>query len=905
MALQRGTKLGPYQIESPIGAGGMGEVYKATDTRLERTVAIKVLPAHVASDPERKQRFEREAKVISGLNHPHICTLYEFDNHEGTDFLVMEYLEGETLADRLQNGALPLDQALRYAIEIADALDKAHRQGVTHRDLKPANIMLTKAGAKLLDFGLAKLKPTGPQSDASTRLDESLTEQGTILGTFQYMAPEQLEGKDADARTDIWAFGCVVYEMVTGQKAFEGKSQASLIGSIMTGDPRPIASLQPMSPPMLDQVIRICLAKDPDERWQGAGDIGRQLKYATDGSVTQDAVAAPTAVATRPAGWRQALPFALGVSLFVAVITGLAVWGLMRPGPSEPSSVSRFVVTTPSEGQLRTTNSHSDVAISPDGMRFVYTSGTGGTGGSLYVRHVDQLNATFLRGTEDGQTPFFSPDGEWVGFTGQQDRILKRVSILGGPAVTIADTSPVPRGLSWGHDDHIVFATGASRGLLRVPAVGGEVEQLTTVDPEQGETDHWWPDVLPNGKGVLFTAWSGSDEGSRLAVVSLETREVTYLLPGGSHPRYSPTGHIVYGVGGTLRAVGFDTDRLELTSSNPVPVVENVMTKGTGAASFSVASNGSLVYVTGAGLANSPQRTLVWVDREGREEPLETGPRTYTNPRISPDGTRVALDVRDQEFDIWIWDFTRETLTRLTFDPQGDSYPAWTPDGQRVAFASVRDGAQHLFWKAADGTGSVEQLAAGENGQLSPAFSPDGAQLVFRENHPETGSDLRVLSMDGTGEAEPLLVTEFDERNAELSPDGRWMAYESNASGAPEIYVRPFPDVDAGRWQVSTDGGRQPLWGPDGRELFFRTTAEALARVSVQPGTSFVAGNPAVVFEGSYFVGGGGRTYDISPDGQRFLMIKQGGQATDSAAQNQIIMVENWFTELERLVPTP
>ena len=538
--------------------------------------------------PSASNGSSARRKSSPALNHPHICTLYEFDNHEGTDFLVMEYLEGETLADRLQNGALPLDQALRYAIEIADALDKAHRQGVTHRDLKPANIMLTKAGAKLLDFGLAKLKPTGPQSDASTRLDESLTEQGTILGTFQYMAPEQLEGKDADARTDIWAFGCVVYEMVTGQKAFEGKSQASLIGSIMTGDPRPIASLQPMSPPMLDQVIRICLAKDPDERWQGAGDIGRQLKYATDGSVTQDAVAAPTAVATRPAGWRQALPFALGVSLFVAVITGLAVWGLMRPGPSEPSSVSRFVVTTPSEGQLRTTNSHSDVAISPDGMRFVYTSGTGGTGGSLYVRHVDQLNATFLRGTEDGQTPFFSPDGEWVGFTGQQDRILKRVSILGGPAVTIADTSPVPRGLSWGHDDHIVFATGASRGLLRVPAVGGEVEQLTTVDPEQGETDHWWPDVLPNGKGVLFTAWSGSDEGSRLAVVSLETREVTYLLPGGSHPRYSPTGHIVYGVGGTLRAVGFDTDRLELTSSNPVPVVENVMTKGTGAASFSV-----------------------------------------------------------------------------------------------------------------------------------------------------------------------------------------------------------------------------------------------------------------------------------------------------------------------------
>ena len=896
MPLQRGTKLGPYQIESPIGAGGMGEVYKATDTRLERTVAIKVLPAHVASDPERKQRFEREAKVISGLNHPHICTLYEFDNHEGTDFLVMEYLEGETLADRLSKGALPLDQALRYAIEIADALDKAHRQGVTHRDLKPANIMLTKAGSKLLDFGLAKLKPTGPQSDASTRLDESLTQQGTILGTFRYMAPEQLEGQDADARTDIWAFGCVVYEMVTGKKAFEGKSQASLISAIMKDEPRSMASLQPMSPPMLDQVIRICLAKDPDERWQSAGDIGRQLKLAMDGSVTQVAEATATALPARTNGWQRGMPFALGVSAFLIVVTGLTVWNL-KPGPPPPSP-SRFVVITPSEGQLRTTNSHPDVAISPDGMRFVYTSGTSGTGGSLYVRHVDQLDATFLRGTEDGQTPFFSPDGEWVGFTDQQDRSLKKVSILGGPAVTIADTSPVPRGLSWGRDDYIVFATGASRGLLRVPAVGGEAEQLTTVDPEQGETDHWWPDVLPNGKGVLFTAWSGSDEGSRLAVVSLETREVTYLLPGGSHPRYSPTGHIVYGVGGTLRAVGFDAERLELTSSNPVPVVENVNTKAGGAANFGVANNGSLVYVTGEGATSSPQRTLVWVDRARQTEPVGAEPGAYRIARISPDGTRVAVDTSGEENDdVWIYHLARNTLTRLTFDAAVDDAPLWTPDGSRVVFQSAREGGG-LFWKAADGTGEVERLLEQSDSPQPHSWSADG-RLVFDLASGEIG----VVAVEGDRTMELVLDTEFLERQPAISPDGRWMAYFSNESGQNEVYVRPFPNVDDGKWQVSGSGGREPVWSPDGRELFFVDGPDFLvAQVETEP--TFSSTTPEVVFARGDFTLTQAREHDISPDGEQFLFIQESGvQAVREVGG--LILVQNWFTELERLVPTP
>ena len=448
MALERGTKLGPYQIESPIGAGGMGEVYKATDTRLERTVAIKVLPAHVASDPERRSRFEREAKTVAALSHPHICPVFDVGSEDGTDFLVMEYLEGETLADRLGKGALPLDQALKYAIEIADALDKAHRQGVTHRDLKPANIMLTKAGAKLLDFGLAKLKPTGPQSDASTRLDDALTEQGTILGTFQYMAPEQLEGHEADHRTDIWAFGCVVYEMVTGQKAFAGKSQASLIGAILKDEPRPMSARQPTSPPMLDRLIGVCLAKDPDERWQGAGDIGRQLKFAAEGSATGLSTSGSAVTTTPAVGQRQFTPLVLTALLAGSLITGATTWIVTRPAPDAPQPLTSFsALSTPDAPLARETN-RPDLAVSPDGSVIVYKVFREGVF-ELYTRRFDQFDATPLRGSEGARNPIFSPDGEWVAFEDARDRTLKRVSRLGGPPITIADVGTATRGIAW------------------------------------------------------------------------------------------------------------------------------------------------------------------------------------------------------------------------------------------------------------------------------------------------------------------------------------------------------------------------------------------------------------------------------------------------------------------------
>ena len=619
MPLSPGTSLGPYQIDAPLGAGGMGEVYKATDTRLDRTVAIKVLPEHVASDPDLKQRFEREAKTVAALSHPNICPVFDVGEQDGINFLVMEYLDGQTLAQRLEKGALPLDQALTIAIEIADALDKAHRQGIVHRDLKPANIMLTKAGAKLLDFGLAKLKKPEQAGGLSALPTQpaDLTQEGAILGTFQYMAPEQLEGQEADARTDIFAFGAVVYEMVAGRKAFQGKSQASLIAAIMHVDPPSLSSLQVMSPTALDHVVRTCVAKDPDSRWQTAGDIGRQLKWIVDGA--SQPVAAPQTLGAAPAQlrvWQRPVPLVLVVIALVA-ITAVAVWSVMRP---TPRPVVRTMLTVAPDEPLYLRGPSVNVAISTDGRHVVYL-GERDRQRQLYVRALDSLEATPLTGLGNPNNPFFSPDGNWVEFF-DGPRRLRRVSIRGGPPVPIAEMNSGSRGASWGADDTIVFATTApGTGLWRVASGGGsEPELLTTPDPERGELDHWWPEILPGGQAVLFTIMpQGSVENAQIAVLSLESGTYEVVLPGGSHARYVPTGHLVYGVRGTLHAVGFDLDRLVVTT-DPVPVVDTVNMKRSGAVNFGVAQNQSLVYVRGKE-GTDGGRSLVWVDRNGGEEP--------------------------------------------------------------------------------------------------------------------------------------------------------------------------------------------------------------------------------------------------------------------------------------------
>ncbi len=888
MPLPAGAKLGPYEILSAIGAGGMGEVYKARDTRLHRTVAIKVLPTHLADRAELRERFEREAKTIASLNHPHICTLHDIGHQDGTDFLVMEYLEGETLAQRLLKGPLPLDQVLRYAIEIGDALDKAHRKGVTHRDLKPGNIMLTKSGAKLLDFGLVKLtQAIDPAANPLSQLPtatHAVTAQGTILGTLQYMAPEQVEGGEVDARTDIFAFGAVVYEMATGKKAFEGKSQASVIGAILKDDPPPISSLQPMTPPALDRVVKKCLAKEPDRRWQAASDVCDELKWIVEGGSQVTAVpAAPVkGISTR---WKGAL-LCSGASLILAALIGVAVWNLKPTPPPSLRPVSRFAITLPPGQQLAGLDSGSAAALSPDGTHLAYAARQGGIQ-QLYLRSMDSLEVRPIAGTEGATAPFFSPDGQWLGFFASGN--LKKVSVSGGAAVILGGAS-FPRGASWGSQGMIAFAPTNASPLLQVSDAGGIPQPLTRVK----DTAQRWPEFLPNGKAVLFATGTNA-ANTRVAVESIGTGEWRNLIQGGMHPHYAPSGHLVYAQAGTLLAVSFDPQRLTVTGT-PVPVVDGVLQfTSTGAAQYSVSVTGSLVWVAGG--LQSTQTKLVWVSRKGAEEVLAAPARAYVRPRLSPDGRRIVATTDGQ---VWLYDLARETLTRFTFEGTSNSFPLWTPDGKRIAFNSNPEGPLNLFWELANGSGGLERLTTSEYTQAAQSWSPDGQLLAYVEVNPTTGYDIWVLRMSDR-EAQPFLRTPFNESAPQFSPDGRLLAYISDESGRFEVYVQLYPGPGE-KWQISTEGGTEPVWNRNGRELFYRSGAMMMA-VDVIAQPSFSVGKPRMLFEGQYqpspYVY---ENYDVSPDGQRFLMLKP--VESGAAAPTQINVVLNWFEELKQKVPT-
>ena len=887
MAILSGKRLGPYEILSAIGAGGMGEVYRARDTRLERIVAVKILPDHLSDRAELRERFEREARTIASLNHPHICTLHDIGHQDGVDYLVMEYLEGETLAERLKKGPLPLDQVLQYAIEIADALDKAHRKGITHRDLKPGNIMLTKSGTKLLDFGLAKLR--GPQAavanlSALPTEASGLTAQGTILGTLQYMAPEQLEGKEADARTDIFAFGVVVYEMATGKKTFEGKSQASLIAKILETDPPPISSLQPMTPPQLDRVVKTCLAKDPDNRWQTASDLCRELKWIADSG----AQVGPSTGGVTPSPKSRRKMVLWAAASLVAAVVGLTVWSL-RPAPAvPPRPVTRFTISLPA-GQRLAALDEPAIALSPDGTRLAYIAAQGKGLPQLYIRAMDSPEAKPIPGTEGSANPFFSPDGQWVGFFALSK--LKRVSVSGGAAVILAD-APSPQGASWGSQGMIAFGSERAAVLQQVSDAGGTPQALTHL--EKGENDHDWPEFLPGDKTVLFAASVNDRANAQVAIQSLGTGTRRNLIQGATHPHYAPSGQLVYAQGGNLMAMPFDLQRLAVTGA-AVPVVEGVLqSTSSGAAQYSFSATGSLVYVAGAVQATEQLRP-VWVSRNGAEQPLPTPVQEYQFPRLSPDGRRLALTISDQ---IWMYDLSRETLSRFTFEGDENNAPLWTPDGKRIAFLSGKEGTGNIFWQLADGSGGLERLTTSEYFQGPTSWSPDGQLLAFVEVNPNRRFEIWVLRM-GDRKSQPFIQTGFNAAAPQFSPDGHWLAYISDESGRYEVYVQPYPGP-GGKWQISTEGGTEPMWNPNGRELFYRSGDKMMAvDIATQPG--FVAGRPRKLFEGRSKPMVPTRDYDVSPDGQRFLMLKPSESA--DAAPTQINVVLNWFEELKRKVP--
>jgi eukaryotic-like serine/threonine-protein kinase len=920
MALAPGTRLGVYDVLTLIGSGGMGEVYRARDTKLDRDVAIKVLPESLAADPDRIARLSREAKTLAALNHPHIAHIHGFEDSTGTPALVMELVEGPTLADRIAQGSIPVDEALAIAKQIAEALEAAHEQGIVHRDLKPANIKLRDDGAvKLLDFGLAKAFESGPAGAASATMSPTLsmhaTQAGLILGTAAYMSPEQAAGRAVDKRSDLWAFGVVLFEMLTGRQLFSGETVSHVLASVLKDEPD-WTTLPVGTPASVTILLRRCLNKNRKRRLDSAAAARLEIDEAST-----------TAQAAARVAPSRAVPVAAAGAAACAILAATATWVATRSAPPHLQPV-RFAIVPPVAQPLAIVGGDRDLAISPDGTHLVYVAGSGSGGTQLMVRAIDQLEAVPLRGTSGARGPVISPDGKWVGFFTSNE--FRKVSMTGGPATRICVIPGGQRGASWGADGTIVFATADSAtGLLSVSEAGGEPKILTNADRAHGEVDHQFPSLLPDGRDVLFTILTaGPVDNSQVAVMDLKSGTRKTLVRGGFFAQYvepvpststgpslsGEPGYIVYATAGALRAIRFDPRRLEVLGDS-IPIVDQVMTGANGAAEFSVSKQGTLLYVPG-GAGAGVARSLAWVDRQGHEERITTAPQhAYMYPRLSPDGRQVALDIRDANSDIWILHLEPGTLTRLTDDPAADWYPVWTSDGQRIVFASGRSGNLNLFWQRADNTGTVERLTTSQNAQFPTAMSRAG--LVFTENSAKNGRDVQLLRMDASTPAQtsngqgiaplvtPLVHSTFNEDNGEVSPDGRWLAYQVDDAEQNQIHVRPFPNTDAGHWQVSANGGIKPLWSRDGKELFFLDRSNAMIAVQVQTSPTFRVGNATKLFDAlPYFLSGNGRTYDVSLDGKRFLMVKATGPLDQNTTPASMIVVLNWLEELKARVPT-
>ena len=863
----------------------MGEVYRATDTKLGRDVAVKVVSQTFTYDPERAARFEREAQLLAALNPPHIASIYGLEQADGSQFLVMELVEGETLAEKLAGGALAVDEAIRIAGQIADALQAAHDKGIIHRDLKPANIALTTDGqVKVLDFGLAKALGTDAASataDNSPTLTLAATQAGVILGTAAYMAPEQAKGKAADKRSDLWAFGCVLYEMLTGRRTFDGDDASDTMAAVLRAEPD-WSALPSGMPPAIRLLLRRCLEKDRRARSVDAGAalfVLRELSAPASPSVQ---LAAMT-----QSSWRRTAAYAVAALVLMSG-AALATWAMRRP---ETPRLTRFIA---SAGQvpLSISGLNRDLAISPDGARVVYRAGNPPL---LHVRDMGRLESTPLAGTENSVEPFFSPDGRWIAFW--QGGFLKKVSVQGGPPANIAAGIGQLRGGTWGRDDTIVYANPGAV-LFKVPAAGG-TPVLIPLGASDTARGHRWPKFLPDGRHLLVTRGQGLDQYT-VILLDLETLEMSELF-AGSDARYVSTGHVVFSVGGALQAAGFDAGSLE-ASADRTPVVEQVLTKTSGAADFDIAGDGSLVYVAGSGALGGEQ-VVTSFDRQGRITPLaDVPPGSYRDVRFSPDGRRVAVATFD---DVWTYDVARGTMSRLTTNPAQDRSPLWTPDGLRILFTSMRANYPEVFSKAADGTGTEERLFARAKDAVdlrAMGWSADGRRLLFTEVPATILCAIGHAAVDKLTEQAMLVQNDFCNDYAAVSPDGRWIAYDSVVSGRQEIYVERYPEM-GGRQQISTSGGRMPLWSANGRELYFSSLdARQMLAVPIQPGPPLTAGGAQVIFEGEFLAPQTGwRPYDVGPDG-RFVIIRNGGDSTRDASVS-LVVVQHWSEELTRLVP--